>query len=206
MNIIIADDHSLILEGFSKIIKTERPEYRVTTVDNKIDLYNTLKSSEFDILFQDIKFKQNDAREFVKEIISNFPNLKIIMISTITDEFTVNTLFNQGVHGFVSKSDDSSEILSAIDSVTSDKLFISSEIRKSHNKINNKKQSHLTLTAREHEVLISIINGQTIKEAAAELFLSEKTIESYRSNLFHKFDVNNVASLVKKAILEGFLG
>lgn len=205
MNIIIADDHSLILEGFSKFIKSKRPSYQVSAVDNKQELFEQLRSQKVDILFQDIKFRNDDAREFVKEIKTSFPDVKIIIISTLTDEFTVNTLFNQGVDGFVAKSDDSTEILAAIDSVSAGKTFLSADIKQFANKHSIKKQTNIVLTAREREVLYTIINGKTIKEAATALFLSEKTIESYRSNLFHKFDVNNVASLVKKAILEGYL-
>src|SRR5690606_30038414 len=106
MNIVIADDHSLILEGFSKYIKKERPTYVVAAVDNKSDLLRHLNAHKVDILFQDIKFRNDDAREFIKDIKVKFPDIKIIIISTLTDAFTVNTLFNQGVDGFIAKSDD----------------------------------------------------------------------------------------------------
>ncbi len=205
MNIVIADDHSLILEGFSKYIKKERPTYVVAAVDNKSDLLRHLNAHKVDILFQDIKFRNDDAREFIKDIKVKFPDIKIIIISTLTDAFTVNTLFNQGVDGFIAKSDDNNAILAAIDAVAAGATFISSDIKTQAYKHSNRKHENIELTAREHEVLMSIINGKTIKEAAAALFLSEKTIESYRSNLFHKFDVKNVASLVKEAILKGFL-
>lgn len=205
MNIVIADDHSLILEGFSKIITSEWPQYHVATVNNKQELLELLSNSNFDILFQDIKFRNDDAREFIKEIKLNFPTLKIIIISTLNDEFTVNTLFNQGIDGFIAKSDDSIEILTAIDAVVNGNTYISSDIKQASSIHSNKKENNIVLTVREQEILSTIINGKTIKKAAAELFLSEKTIESYRANLFHKFEVNNVASLVKEAILKGFL-
>lgn len=61
------------------------------------------------------------------------------------------------------------------------------------------------LTNREKEVLRCIMNGSTIKQTAEQLFLSEKTIETYSANLFLKFDASNVALLVKKAIMLGFI-
>src|SRR5690606_7190954 len=196
---------SLIVNGFSNLITAEMPDVQVFTAENKMELFKLLSREEIDILFQDVKFGRYDAREFVKDVKATFPKLKIIVISTLNDEHTVTMLIKQGVNGYISKSDDSKEILAAIKAVQRGQVYFSADIK--HNTASHrlKNTSKTTLTSREKEVLTTIINGKTIKEAASELFLSEKTIETYRANLFLKFEVNNVASLVKKAILEGYL-
>lgn len=204
MKIVIADDHSLILSGFLNLLKAALPQSQVLTADNKAALFELLESEAIEILFQDIKFGRYDAREFVKTIKEKYPRLKIIIISTLNDEHSVNTLLKQGIDGYISKSDDSSEILAAIRSVQGGQRYISTDVQRNM-AANHIEKSNITLTNREEEVLRAIIDGKTIKEAAGQLFLSEKTIESYRANLFLKFDVSNVAGLVKKAILEGYL-
>lgn len=205
MKIAIADDHSLIVNGFSNLITAEMPDVQVFTAENKMELFKLLSREKIDILFQDVKFGRYDAREFVKGLKEAFPKLKIIVISTLNDGHTVTMLVKQGVNGYISKSDDSKEILAAIEAVQLGQVYFSADIKHNTDTHRLKKTSKTTLTSREKEVLATIINGKTIKEAASELFLSEKTIETYRANLFLKFEASNVASLVKKAILEGYL-
>lgn len=205
LKIAVADDHSLVLNGFLNFLATELPLAEVYPVQNKIALFELLERQEIDILFQDVKFGRYDAREFVKPLKEAFPALKIVVISTLGDELTVNMLFKQGVQGYVSKSDGSDEILAAIEAVQRGQTYFSAAIRENTATHQITNPSKVVLTSREKEVLATIISGKTIKEAAEELFLSEKTIETYRSNLFLKFDVTNMASLVKRAILEGYL-
>lgn len=205
MKILIADDHSLILEGFSNLIRKQLPENEVFVAENKQELFELLHQHPIDILFQDVKFGHHDAREFIKIIKNQFPNIKIIVISTLSDEFTVNTLLNQGIDGYISKSDNSIEILRAIEVAIQGQVYISTNVKQNTSVRRINKNVEIVLTSREKQVLSMIINGKTIKETAAALFLSEKTIETYRSNLFLKFNVSNLAALVKKAILAGYM-
>lgn len=205
LRIIIADDHSLILNGFKNLIESKLPNSDIYTVENKTSLFKLLGVYKIDILFQDIKFGKDDAREFLKCLKEIHPELRIVIISTLNDQDTVQTLSKQGIDGFISKSDNSEEILNAIEAVLSGEKYYSTDIQLNTTHLHLRDKSNIVLTRREKEVLAAIVDGKTIKESADILFLSEKTIESYRSNLFLKFEVNNVATLVKKAILEGFL-
>lgn len=205
LKIAVADDHSLVLSGFQNLISTELPQVEVYAASNKPALLELLAGQAIDILFQDIKFGRHDAREFVKSLRETYPSMKIVAISTLSDEATVNMLFKQGIQGYVSKSDGGEEIVSAIKAVMRGETYFSATIRENMAVHRIVQPSKVVLTAREKEVLAKIISGKTIKEAADELFLSEKTIETYRANLFLKFDVTHVASLVKRAILEGYL-
>lgn len=205
LKIAVADDHSLVLNGFQSLISAELPQVEVFAANNKAALLDLLATHRIDILFQDIKFGRHDAREFVKSLREGYPHMKIVAISILSDEATVNMLFKQGIHGYVAKSDGGDEIVSAIEAVHRGETYVSSCIRENMSVHRMAQPSKVVLTAREKEVLATIISGKTIKDAADELFLSEKTIETYRANLFLKFDVTHVASLVKRAILEGYL-
>lgn len=204
MKILIADDHELIIDGFVTVIKNHDASIGCYRATNKLELFETLESKNIDILFQDVMFGKNDARDFVKEIKEKYPELKIIIVSTLEDKNTVETLLKQGVNGYLVKSDTSSEIINALTTVSEEKNFISKNLTKQGTSSVLKKQT-IILTPREKEVLSLILQEKTTKEIADKVCLSEKTVENHRANLFIKFGVKNMAGLVKQAILEGFL-
>lgn len=204
MNILIADDHHLVLEGLTNVLETME-NVKIFQAKNKNLLLYQLRSHKIDILFQDILFGDHNAREFIKEIIKEFPSLKIIIISSISDLEVVDSLFKQGVHGYLLKSDDLSEISSSIATVMNDQIYISAEIRDltyREKRLNLK--SNVVLTPREKEVLKLILKEKTTNEIGEKLDVSTKTVEKHRANLFIKFGVKNVVGLVKKAIMEGY--
>lgn len=209
MNILISDDHQLILDGISAFLKNSFPESFIDSAKTKSELIQKLNERQFDILLQDIRLGKDDAREFLKEVYLVQPALKIIIVSTLSDPITVKTLINQGVDGYVIKVDGLDEILQAIKAVQNGEKYISPALQKhlidASLSQTTSTNDNIELTGREREVLKEILNEKSTKAIAETLFISEKTVESYRANLFVKFDVKNVAGLVKKAILLGFL-
>ena len=204
MNILIADDHHLVLEGLTNVLETME-NVEIFQAKNKNLLLYQLRSHKIDILFQDILFGDYNAREFIKEIIKEFPSLKIIIISSISDLEVVDSLFKQGVHGYLLKSDDLSEISSSIATVMNDQIYISTEIRDlTYREKRLDIKSTVVLTPREKEVLRLILKEKTTNEIGENLNVSTKTVEKHRANLFIKFEVKNVVGLVTKAIMEGY--
>lgn len=208
MNILVSDDHQLILDGIGSFLKTTYPDSTVHFAKNKSALIAQLKSHPFDILLQDVRLGNEDAREFIKEVFAVQPKLKVIIVSTLFDVLTVKTLLNQGAHGYVIKVDGLEEIQRAISTVQTGDTYLSSALQKQLiGSSLSQKTDHdeIRLTNREKEVLKEILNEKSTKAIAESLFISEKTVEGYRANLFVKFDVKNVAGLVKKAIIQGFM-
>ncbi len=208
MNILVSDDHQLILDGIGSFLQTSYPDSNIHFAKNKSTLIAELKSHDFDVLLQDVRLGNDDAREFIKEIFVIQPNLKVIIVSTLFDTLTVKTLLNQGVCGYVIKVDGLEEIQQAISAVQSGEVYLSSALQKQliGSSLSQKTdQTEIRLTQREKEVLKEILNEKSTKAIAESLFISEKTVEGYRANLFVKFDVKNVAGLVKKAIIRGFM-
>ncbi len=208
MNILVSDDHQLILDGIGSFLKSNYPESTVSFAKTKSALIHALKSQTFDILLQDVRLGNDDAREFIKEIFAVQPELKVIIVSTLFDTLTVKTLLNQGVHGYVIKVDGLEEIQQAIEAAQKGDVYLSQALQKqliSSSLTTNDSSQEVHLTQREREVLREILNEKSTKVIADTLSISEKTVEGYRANLFVKFDVKNVAGLVKKAILQGFM-
>lgn len=203
MKVAIVDDHPLIREGFKTAVLQAIPTAEVFTRSDRQTLFSLLEEESIDILFLDIRLENDDARIFMNELKNRFFDVKIVIISSLNDISTIKTLFKQGADGFLLKSDPKSEIVRAINTVFYENTeFLSRSITLSHDSL---AQQYSEITPREKQILSLIIQGKTTKQIGEILFISEKTVESHRSNIFRKFDVSNVAHLVKKAILQGYM-
>lgn len=204
--ILIADDHDVILNGMHTYLSKSFPNAKLLTATNKIDLFQQLKSNKFDLLLLDIQIGKDHAREFIEAIMALDKRLKICIISSHEDASTIAFFLNKGVYAFVGKSEPIQTIKEAVASILKDKKFLSKNIKDTleHQKFNpDTTQNQIKLTKREKEILSEILKEKSTKEIADHLFITTKTVEHHRSNLFIKFDVKNVAGLVKKAIVYG---
>ena len=205
MKILIADDHASILEGIAAYYKRKNSAAEVCKAVNKSELIFHLKESTFDVLVQDVQFGKDDLRDIVEEIRAVAPNLPILAFSSFKDVATIKSVLGKGVIGYVSKSSSLEELISGIESSLVGERYLSKDISEVLTKEVLGESNEFVLTKREREVLDAILAELSTKEIAEKLCLSEKTIEGYRKNLFIKFDVKNVAGLVRKAIIGGYL-
>lgn len=203
--ILIADDHELISEGVSTYL-SKQMEADFFTAKSKDALFSLLNESPMDVILLDIQFGTVDARTIFPEIKKICPTCKVIALSSHSDEYTVKSVLSTGFDGYITKSAPMQEIYSGIQEILNGNPFISSDLKLKFQAslFKNAQETDLALTPRENEVLRALQDGLTSKEIGKKLFISEKTVETYRSNLFIKFNVKNVASLVKESILKGF--
>jgi two-component system uhpT operon response regulator UhpA len=122
----------------------------------------------------------------------------VIAISTDDNPNLVKTLLDKGVRAFVSKSENLEELVEALKTVAAGEIFTSEEIKKKLSKYEQDWKS-IRLTKRELEVLQEAVKERTNKEIAAALFISEKTVEIHKTNLYSKLGVKNLAGLVNRA-------
>jgi DNA-binding NarL/FixJ family response regulator len=203
MNIVVADDHPLILEGLHKSLALEFCDATIFSCSTKDELFETLKKQEITLLIQDIKFGTSDARDFLKELKHAYPSTKIIALSSLNDRFAIEETLATGIEGYVLKSESTHELFFAINAVLEGEKYLSEGVHESLGKHESFQELHknIHLTGREKEVLREILAEKSTKEIAQSLFVTEKAVEHHRANLFSKLEVKNVTGLVKKALL-----
>lgn len=201
MKIAIAEDHGLIVDGLRTLLESNG--YAIVHAVDAKSLTNLLNKETVDVLIQDIRFGSVDARKIIPSILETHPNLKILALTSLDDLASIQSVLATNIHGYVIKSESSSRIIEAIEIITSGKIYLSPEVQAVLvGKVGA--LPDVQLSEREKEVLKGILDEKSTKEIAETIFVSEKTVEHYRSSLFVKFDVKNVSGLVKKAILLGF--
>lgn len=201
MKIAIAEDHGLIVDGLRSLLEAHGHE--IIHAADYSELKKILSQTPIDLLIQDIRFGPVDARSFLPELVEEFPSMKILALTSLDDFGSIQSVLATNVNGYLCKSEPASLIIEAIETLKTDQCYLSPEaeqiLRSKDNGVN-----FVQLSSREIEVLQCILNEKSTKEIAEQIFVSEKTVEHYRSSLFVKFDVKNVSGLVKRAILLGF--
>lgn len=198
MKLIIADDHELLLDTLVQSLSLRFTQLEIEKVKNKDELFLEIQKDKFDFLLQDVRFGDTDARNFIPEISIKHPQLKIIVFTSISDQLSLSRIAKLPIHALVSKTDSIDEIIQALNHKNTNEVYFSTAISSILKSVKEDQSTHLS--ERELEVLREISNGKTSKEISEHLFISVKTVEMHRSNLFSKLDVTNVVSLVKKAI------
>lgn len=202
MKILLADDHFLVLDGLEVLLSTFEFVDQTESVLNFIELKDILKKESFDVLLLDIHFGKHDGREIISEIKQLAPQMKIIALTSHSDSVTIKSSVNAGFDGYLLKIDGREDIEKALKAMTNNDKYFSPKTQQTFFEMRTSRNI-VELTEREKEVLQLIVHEKTTKEIAEQLCLSEKTIETHRSNIMQKLDVKNIAGMVKKAIMQG---
>jgi DNA-binding NarL/FixJ family response regulator len=150
-----------------------------------------------DVLLLDINLPDGSGIDFCKEIKQEYPNLKVLILTTHSEYSIAKRVMDNGADGYILKNALSEEVIIGIETVMSGKIFLCDEIDVL---IKKRNESPIWLTVREQELLRLIIDGYTNQEIADKMFLSIETIKTYRKNLLLKLGARNSMVLVKMAL------
>ncbi len=201
-SIIIVDDHQIIRDCLNDMF-TKQGFKILATASNGKELLSALQTKLPDIVILDIAMPEMDGYEATVKAIEKYPDLKIIILSSLTDQKYYYQMVSAGVKGFIAKNAGINELKQAIIEVASGGSWFSNELLQNIIYSMNKKkveETKVKLTDRELEVLNLICKGLTAEKIAEELHLSHDTIRTYRANLLSKTECPNAPALVMYAI------
>ncbi len=200
-DIVIADDHKLIISGINHIISTNNLGKIVGEVNNGKQLLQFLQNTTVDLVIIDINMPELNGIEAAKKIIELYPTISILMLSQFENIELIKKLKAIGIKGYLSKNFEITELITAIDTIKNDDVFFPS--LDGEGLILKKDKFHLS--TREIEIISLIAKGKTSKEIANELFLSEYTIDTHRKNCMRKLEVNSIVTLLNSAKELGYI-
>ena len=181
--VIIADDHSLFRQGLKLILMELNDIEVIADVPNGKELVEIAGILEPDLIIMDINMPFLNGIEASKILARDHPEIKILVVSMYGDEQYYNSVIENGVKGFILKDADNSELKTAVRDILNGKTYFSQELLL---RLIRSKQTpaNINLTSREHEILELVCQGLGTAEISAKLFLSDRTIENHKANLF----------------------
>lgn len=197
MNILIADDHSIVRFGISFLLRKWREDVVLTDVETETEALELLRSRSFDLLILDIIMPDIDPELLIPATKIVQPELPILLYSTVEDPGHITRLVRLGANGYVSKSGESEELIKGIETVLTGAPYLSRLIQE---------QSTAPvplfdqLSGRELSIAQLMIQGKGSKEICAITALQPSTISTYKARIFSKLGIDNVVELHRLAI------
>ena len=194
IKILFADDHEMVRIGVSAYLSAQTDMEVIAEADDGGEAVEKALSLRPDIILMDLVMKEMDGIEATKKIIENWPEAKIIIVTSFLDDEKVYPALEAGATSYLLKTSAASKIAGAIRSTYAGKPILEPEVTgKIMSRMREKTQDnpHDQLTNREIEILMLIAKGKTNQEIADELFIAVKTVKVHVSNILGKLDVQD---------------
>jgi DNA-binding NarL/FixJ family response regulator len=203
IRIVLADDHALIREGFKKLlIERENPFVElVGEAENGKELLEIVAKTPPDLVLTDIKMPLLSGLDALKEIKEKNPEIKVVILTMHEESEYIKRAISSGADGYLSKNIEQQELERAIKTVFNGAKYFSASVNAIL--LTQLSEQHAIeqtdISPRENEVLQLVAQGLSTKQIAAQLDISNRTVETHRINLLKKLKANNTAELIKKS-------
>jgi len=203
MKILIADDHEIIRRGLREILADEFKNVSVGEARNAQEAVEAGREQAWDIVLLDLKMPGRSGLEVLEELKKLRPKMPVVIISAFPEEEYALRAFKLGASGYVSKEGASDELLAAVRRALAGGRYVTPFLAEKLAATlagETPVTPHDALSNRELEVLRLVAAGKTIKEVAAELNLSDKTVGTYRLRLSKKMGLSTNVELARYAL------
>lgn len=197
INVAIVDDHRILTEGLQSLIAESAIAKVVGVAHSAAACRLSLAFWKPDVLLLDVGLPDISGVDFCKEIKEQFPNIRVLALTTHSEYTVVRQMLDNGASGYLIKNAMADEVMAGIEAVAAGETFLCHEIDLL---MKRPAEKNVWLSPRERELLLLISEGLTNAEIAEQIFLSPETIRGYRKNLLLKLGAKNTAVLVKMAI------
>lgn len=202
ITLALVDDHQIVIDGLTSLLKGEAKFNFAFATTNSSEVVNRISETPVDILLTDVMMPILPGNQLAKQVRQKFPDIKILALSMSGQGDLVNEMINDAdISGYVLKNIGKQELVKAIEKIAAGGIYFSEEVidelQKASQRKKQKEEAHLT--ARELDIIRLIEKEFNNKLIAETLFISERTVETHRKNIFRKTNTNSVIGLVKYA-------
>lgn len=209
INILLVDDHSLILQGIKKIVEKIPEVSQTDAVTSGEEALKLIGKKAYDIYILDIDLPGISGFDLIKLIREKYEDAKIIINTMHEEVWIINKLIKCEVNGIILKSSDAKEVEQAVKEVMNHNSYCCPRFEHIRRQLRYGIGSELheddVPTKRELEVLRAMAGGNSTSQISELLQISENTVETYRKRLMLKFDAKNAVDLVVKAVAKGWI-
>lgn len=209
IKLILVDDHQIVRDGIKSLLDGDIGIRVIAEAQSGYELFDLLKEQAPHIILLDISLPGMSGIEVAKIINREYQNIKIIMLSMYTGEDFIFNSLKAGVQGYLPKNITREELLLAVNKVAQGEQYFSksindtilkSYIKNAKHNVKNNSGRYEKLTSREKEILRYVAEGFNNQDIVDKLNISIRTVETHKSNLMKKLNLNNLVELVKFAI------
>jgi len=207
LRIVVVDDHGVVRRGVRTLLETQ-PGWQVAaegaTGREAVELVKQLRP---DVVVMDLSLPELNGLEATRQIVKESPRTEVLVLTMHHSEQLAREVLQAGARGYVLKSDADQNLIAAVDSLRQHKPFLTSTVTAfvldGYMQLSDMADAgppREVLTAREREIIQLIAEGNSNKEVAAALHVSNKTVEAHRANIMRKLRLHSVSDLVRYAI------
>jgi two-component system invasion response regulator UvrY len=209
--VAIIDDHILLRTALARLVNGFEGYTVLFEADNGKDLRAQIMQHHIpDIVLLDVNMPEMDGFETTQWLHKNYPHIKVLVLSMLSDEKTIIKMFRLGAKGYLLKNTDHEELKKALDSVMNKNVYLSEYVSDKlvsglHKDADKEESKPVMLNDKEKEFLRLTCTEFSYKEIAEKMFLSPRTIDDYRQSLFAKLKVHSRVGLVMYTIKSGIV-
>jgi DNA-binding NarL/FixJ family response regulator len=202
ITLALVDDHQIVIDGLTSLLKGhDKFEFAFATT-NSSEVVEKMAETTVDVLLTDVMMPKLPGNELAKQVRQKFPDVKILALSMSGQGDLVNEMINDAdISGYVLKNIGKQELITALEKIAGGGIYFSEEVLDEMQRAGQRKKQNeeAHLTDREKQIIRLIEKEYNNKQIAETLFISERTVETHRKNIFRKTNTNSVIGLVKYA-------
>ena len=204
----IVDDHAIVRTGLCQFL-SEQVDLRVAAEGaNGKDALNIARSGDVDVLLMDLSMPDQNGVDALAAIRARYPDLPVLILSGFPETHYATTMLRQGASGYLNKECDPEEIATAIRTVARGRRYITpqvAELLADSVLGDGDRLPHENLSERELQVFLRLAQGETVGHIADQMFLSVKTVSTYRSRVLEKLSLETNSDLTYYALKNGLI-
>jgi two-component system invasion response regulator UvrY len=209
IDVLIVDDHTIFRSGLRRLLSDETDMRVADEARNGAEMLAKLRQPQhFDVVLLDVNMEGRSGLDTLESVRADFPKLPVLVLSMYPEEQYAMTAIRAGANGYVSKDIDAPELIKAIRQVAAGGRYLTANGAQKmllHLERGDDPMPHQKLTAREHQIMLMMVKGTSLTEIGKNIFISVKTVSTYRSRILSKLGISNNAELILYAVRHGII-
>jgi DNA-binding NarL/FixJ family response regulator len=207
LQVVVADDHSLIREGLIALLRGEEPDWSFREAGNVAELHQALATSPADLVVLDLRMPGMKTVTTLRDLRLRWPKTLLVVLTGVEDRATILECLDAGVHGYVMKSSSTTEMVQALRSVVAGALYVPAELARAVDQARPAVEAPVPqqlFTGRQQEVLDLLAEGRSTKDIARTLNLGVGTVKVHLSAIYRILGAHNrMEAVVRAGALRG---